>query len=75
MIWLGSLHDVVVLLAVVVLQPVLRSARVGLAVFLKQAGLDQLLFALGVGSFLPLSWVGLSVHDDSFGLCHNSVVA
>ena len=75
MICRGSLHDVVVLLAVVVLQPVLRGARFWLAVFLQQAGLDQFLFALGVRAFLPLPRVGLSVHDDPLGLGHDPVVA
>jgi hypothetical protein len=71
----ASLHDVVVLLAVVVLQPVLGSARVRLAVLLELTRLNQFLFALGVRTLLPLPGVGLAVHDHSLRLGNNSVVA
>lgn len=69
------LNQVVILLVVVVNQPVLRRISVGLTVFLQKALLNQLLFALSSWPLLPLSGVGLSIHDDSLSLGNNSVIA
>jgi hypothetical protein len=69
-----SLNEVLVLFVIVVSQPVLRSLRVGLSVLFQFTFLDQELFSLGSWAFLPLSWIGLSVHDDSFGLGNNTMI-
>jgi hypothetical protein len=76
MLRISSLSDdVVVLLVFVVLDPVLRSVLIGLAVLLKKTRLYQLLLSLGTRTLLPLSGVGLSVHDDSLGLSYDPMIA
>ena len=69
------LDQIVVLLVVVVQQVVLRGVGVGFAALLQFAFLNELLFSLGSGSFLPLPGVGLPVHDDPLGLGHCPMVA